>query len=165
MRPRVIFTGVFSNHKVTFIECLLHTRLCSKCTIFINAFSPHGNISLSDIWVHPVRSFLLSVSLGRIRGPEHKDPLCSSPLHSKLLACDPAHRHICFSKWLLVNTFLVKSLKSFPAVYLPLDNKIAQFENCQWKCCVCWGRERALPGLKQGRNLIHWWASRSSLWQ
>ena len=69
MRPRAIFAEVFRDHKVTFIECLLHTRLCSKCTIFINAFSPHGNISLSDIRVHPVCSFLLSVSLSRILGP------------------------------------------------------------------------------------------------
>ena len=47
-------------------------------------------------------------------------------------------------------------MKNFPAVYLPLDNKIAQFDNCHWKRCVCWGRERALLGLKQGRNLIQW---------
>ena len=90
MRPRAIFAEVFRDHKVTFIECLLHTRLCSKCAIFINAFSPHGNISLSD-------SCFLSPSVGSLV-PEHKDPLCSSPLHTKLLACDLAHRHICFSK-------------------------------------------------------------------
>ena len=69
MRPRAIFAEVFRDHKVTFIECLLHTRLCSKCTIFINAFSPHGNKSLSEIRVHPACSFLLSVSLSRILGP------------------------------------------------------------------------------------------------
>ena len=42
-------------------------------------------------------------------------------------------------------------MKSFPTGYLPLDNKIAQFENWRWKLCVLRGGE-GLAGSEAGKK-------------